>query len=107
MKFATIIRAANHNVGFFQKCDAISITLYDGKDRVVNCDVHYAEPLFKHNLKSFREFGQLLREWELEGICPTSMNVKIDIDHVILFYKTPQAKIFPRKAPMDPLDYMD
>ena len=106
MKFAEIIREAGLNACEFKKTSDITIHLYDGKNRIDTEDtVHYIEPLFKHNEASFLNFKNFLTGLEKETI--ESMNVKIDIDTVILFYKSPRAIVFFRNPSMSSLDYMD
>ena len=113
MKLATVLREAGVCTRVFPGCSEIDIVLYDGKDRIVEDDVHYVESLFAKNIEVFDEFFDFIDELDSEAIL--TMNVKIDEEYVILFYKTSRAKCFRRKPvenpvgvpPMDPIDYMD
>ena len=106
MKFAEIIRNAGINPEDFPKSSNIEIHLYDGKNRESTEEtVKYAKPLFEENDSSLKNFKSFLTGIEQEDV--SSMNVKVDIDFVILFYKTPRSIIFPRKPSMDPMDYME
>ena len=106
MKFAEIIRNAGLDVSRFPNCANIPIRLSDGKDRVISSEsVEYVRPLFVETPNSLKQFFNFLTGLEKENV--TSMNVKVDVDSVVLFYKNPRAKVFLRKKPMSPLDYMD
>ena len=106
MKFAEVIREAGLNPCNFENSSNIDISLYDGKDRVSSEeDIHYAEPLFKNNEGALKNFNGFLTGLEKETI--ESMNIKIDINSVILFYKTPRAIVFLRNPPMNPIDFME
>lgn len=106
MKFAEIIREAGLKTEKFPKCSNIEICFYDGKNRIITeKEVHYVETLFKNNEPSFKNFQLFLNSLENEDI--HAMNVKVDINSVVLFYKTPRAIVFMRNNSMDPLDYMD
>jgi len=106
MKFAEIIINSGIDLCKFKKVGNIDITLYDAKDRI-SCEenVHYVEPLFKHNEGSLKNFENFLTGLERETV--DSMNVKVDISSVVLFYKTPRAIVFSRRISMHPLDYME
>lgn len=96
MKFAEIIREAGLNPSEFKKCSDIPAVLYDGKDRVESKEtVHYIEPLFEKNPGSLWNFKSTLISLENENI--ESINVKVDIDSVVLFYKTGRATVFSRR----------
>lgn len=106
MKFAEIIRNAGLNPENFKNSANIKIHLYDGKDRVDSAEtVHYIEPFFKNNESSLLNFKNFLIGLEKENI--DSMNVKVDINSVVLFYKTSRVIIFLRNPSMNPIDYMD
>jgi len=106
MRFSEIIRNAGLDVSRFPNCANIHIRLYDGKDRVSSEEsVEYVRPLFVENPNSLKQFFNFLTGLEKENV--TSMNVKVDVDSVVLFYQNPRAKVFPRKKTMDPIDYMD
>ena len=106
MKFAEIIRNAGLNPMDFSKASNITIELYDGKDRAcVEETVTFAEPLFTKNEGSLLNFQSFISGLEKDSF--ESMNVNIDADSVILFYKTPRSIVFLRYTPMDPLDYME
>ena len=106
MKFAEIIRNAGLEVARFPNCANINIRLYDGKDRVNSAEsVEYTRPLFVENPNSLNKFFNFLTGLEKENV--TSMNVKVDVDSVVVFYQNPRAKVFLRKKPMNPIDYMD
>ena len=104
MMLHDIIKEAGLKPCVFPKCSKIQITLYDGKDRELNQCV-YATQLFAENLKSKVNFHNFLCYLENENV--ESMNVKIDVTHVIVYYKTPNSIAFSRVKPMDPLDYME
>jgi len=107
MKFAEIIRNAGLNPQCFSRCTDIEINLYDGKDRVSSDEtVRYIEPLFKENNGSLKNFQHFLSCLEDEDII--SMNVKVDICSVVLFYKTNRSIIFLRNpSSMKPIGFMD
>ena len=96
MLFSEIIRESGSNPSEFKKCSDIPVVLYDGKDRI-NSEktIHFVEPLFSKNPNSLRKFNHYLSKIEMEPV--ESINVQIDIDSVILFYKTPQATVFSRR----------
>lgn len=96
MKFANIIREAGLNLDNFEKCTEISINLYDEKDKVnENNDVHFVEPLFSHNSNSLQKFQDFLVDLEKSPV--SSMNIEIDENYVVVFYKKPNPKFFSRK----------
>ena len=106
MKFATILREAGISTSNFEKSSQIPITLFDGKDREnPNEDIHFAEPLFQNNPSAFKNFQTFLALLENRSTIE-KMNVKIDENAVIVFYKNPSCRIFLRKA-LNPMDYMD
>ena len=106
MKFAEIIRNAGLDISRFPKCASIQIRLYDGKDRVISeKTVEYMKPFFAENISCLKRFKKFLNQLENESI--TSMNVKVDVGTVVLFYQNPRATIFLRTPAMNPLDYMD
>ena len=106
MKFAEIIRNAGLTPEKFPNCADIEWHFYDGKDRLSSEEsVQYVEPFFKNNEASLRNFCGFITGIEKEAI--HSMNVRVDIDAVVLFYKTPRAITFLRNPTMNPLDYMD
>ena len=96
MKFATIIREAGLNEKDFENCSEISVTLYDAKDRIhENITLHFVEPLFWHNKDSLQKFQNFLVDLEENPV--ESINVEIDENHVVVFYKTPNPRFFSRK----------
>ncbi len=106
MKFAEIIRNAGLNPENFKNSANIKIYLYDNKDRVSSEEtVHYIEPFFKNNDSALLNFKSFLAGLEKENI--ESFNVKVDINSVILFYKTPRVIIFLRNPSMNPIGYME
>lgn len=106
MKFAEIIKNAGLKVEDFPKSSEIEIKLYDGKERVSTEEsVKYGSPLFEERpiiLENFKAFIAGLEKDEID-----KMNVKIDINSVVLFYKTGRAISFPRVVPLDPMDFME
>ena len=104
MTLATIMREAEIPTEKLEKIAQMPITLYDGKDRVMEDeDVHFAEPLFKHYQvarKQVQTFLALLQNYPLDE----HMNVKIDEYSVSLFYQNPHCRIFLRK-PYNPMDF--
>ena len=106
MLFGEIIRNTGIDPEDFPKSSNIEIQLYDGKDRVSTEEtVKYAKPLFEERNCSLKNFKSFLAGLEQEDL--TSMNVKVDINCVLLFYKTPRAIIFLRNPSMNPIDYME
>ena len=96
MKFAEIIREAGLNLSEFTKCSEIPVHLYDGKDRISTEEkIHFVEPLFSKNSNSLRKFNHYLSKIEMDPV--EFINVQVDVDSVILFYKTPQATVFSRR----------
>ena len=96
MKFAEIIREAGFTPCCFPKASQISVTLYDRNERVVKEEtIHYFQPLFVDNPQSQKNFFVFLHALE-EQEHVQEMNAKIDQYVVILFYKSPDAKIFLR-----------
>ena len=103
MLFAEIIREAGINCEEFKNSSYMEINLYDSKDRISSKQsINFVEPLFKHNEGSKKNFKNFLTGFEYETI--ESMNVKIDADSVILFYKSPRAIVFLRVPPLNPMD---
>ena len=108
MKFATILRESGFSVKDFKKSSEISIILYDRKDRIDNVeDIKFVHTLFSNNTKSFIDFYEFVKELENNPEPPACINVKIDEYSVVVFYKTPQAKVFLRKEGINPMDFMD
>lgn len=107
MKFAEIIRNAGIKVEDFPKSSNIEIHLYDDKNRIVPGEtITYAKPFFEENPYSLKNFESFITGIETEDI--TSMNVKIDADVVILFFKSSRIIIFRRKnSSLESMDYMD
>ena len=105
MKFAEIIKNAGLDPKQFPNCSIIDISLYDGKDRIEESEtVNYAKPLFEEYPSSLKAFETFISGIEQGNV--TSMLVKIDVNSVVLFYKTLRPVSFLRKS-IDPLDYMD
>ena len=78
----------------------IPIILFDGKNRISEeDDIRFNEKLFVRNSYSFKAFYLLLKNLEKMPIKPESINVRIDEGSVILFYQSPYAQAFSRKAP--------
>ena len=109
MKFAVILREAGFNTNIFEKCSQIPIVLYDGKNRIDMVeDVRFVKALFVNNSGSFIDFYEFLKELENKTEEITEpINVKIDANSVVVFYKTPHAKVFSRNQALNPIDYMD
>lgn len=111
MKFATILRETGLNPQEFPKISEIPTIYYDGKNRINSVDdVRFIHNLFVNNNNSLMEFKKFTENLENAESAPSSINIKIDEHFVVVFYKTPQVKLFPRKdgiSPMTPLDYMD
>lgn len=107
MKFAEIIRNAGLKIEDFPKSSNMEITLYDDENRIVPEEkVTYAKPFFDENPDSLKNFESFITGLETEDI--STMNVKIDADVVILFFKSSRIIIFRRKtSSMDYMDYMD
>lgn len=106
MKFAEVIREAGLNPCNFENSSNIDISLYDGKDQISSEEsIHYVEPFFKNNEGALKNFKGFITGLEKETV--ESMNIKIDINSVILFYKTTRAIVFLRNPPLDPMDYRD
>ena len=106
MKFSEIIRNAALNPADFPKSSAITIQLYDGKERLVEDEcITYAKPLFAENEEALKNFKAFLNGFEKEPI--KEMKVRICIDAVVLFFRTPRALVFLRRPPIDPLDYAE
>ena len=97
MKFATILRESGFSKNEFKKVSEISMILYDEKDRIVDADdIRFVDKLFKNNTKSFMKFYDFLKELKNNPNPPISINVKIDENSVVVFYKTANPKIFLR-----------
>ena len=92
IKFATIIQEAGLNKKDYEKCSEINVTLYDEKNEVN--ESHFVEPLFSNNPDSLKKFKDFLVDLEKNPV--PSMNVTIDANYVVVFYKTPNPKIFSR-----------
>ena len=106
MKFAEIIKNSGLKTEDFPKSSKIEIELYDGKERLSTEEsVKYGSPLFEERPIILENFKAFIAGLEKEEIA--KMNVKIDINSVVLFYKTGRAISFPRVLPLDPLDYAD
>jgi hypothetical protein len=106
MKFAVIIRNAGLNPMKFPNCADIECHLYDGKDRLHSEEsVQYTEPFFNSNEASLRNFCEFITNIKTEDT--PSIDVKVDISSVVLFYNTSRAVLFIRNKSMDPIDYMD
>ena len=92
----------------FPICGDIDVILFDDDDNVSKeSDVHFVEKLFANNEKSFEEFFDFVGRLDTDPEC-LSMNIKITSEHVVLFYKTPNARVFRRDSSLlDPLDYAD
>ena len=107
MKFAVILREAGVCSRIFPNCAEIPVVLYDGKDRIsTEEDVKFATPLFEENSESFNDFFNFVDRLDANPDY-TSINVKIDVGHVIIHYRTPEAKVFLRKDPINPCDCTD
>ena len=106
MKFAEIIRNTGLNPDDYKKSSNIHATLYDGKNRISSEEtVTYIKPLFEENEGAFKNFKNFLIGLENEEI--ESINVRVDMDAVVLFHRTPRAIVFLRRPSMDPIDYME
>ena len=107
MKFAEVIKNSGISPLAFPLSGEIDIQLLDGKERSINkSTITYVEPLFKENPGSMQNFRNFLTGFETEKN-KESFKVKIDEISVILFYRTSRALVFMRKAPVDPLSYVD
>lgn len=104
MLFAKIIEEAGFKSCRFPRSSSIPITLYDGKDRVLET-AHYSKKLFAENTKSAVDFFSFLNYLEQQTV--SSFNVKVDEFSVTAFYGTEQSISFKRNYSMDPLDYME
>ena len=100
MRFATILREAGFSSKEFKNCAEIPIVLYDRKDRIISDDVHFVDKLFRDNQASYEKFYAFLITLE-KGPSVSSMDVKIDETSVILFYKSPNFRIFSRMSFLD------
>ena len=109
MKFATVLTAAGILTEKFQRVSEIPIVLYDGKDRIDPSDtVQYNRSLFAGNNNSFLDFLDFLKELEETSTLPETINIKIDENSVIVFYKTTKTRRFSRKPKsMEPIDFMN
>ena len=97
MTFANIIREAGGSSKNFPNASQIPVTLYDGKDRVDTSEsVTYIEPLFARNRREQSRFFQLVKDLEKTPV--EQISVEIDAHCVVLFYKSPRARIFLREA---------
>ena len=105
MLFGEIIKNTGINLEDYPKSSNIEIHLYDGKERISNeKTISFVKPLFEEREASLQNFKNFLAGLEQEDV--SSMNVKVDIDSVILFYKSPRAIIFLRNPSLDTMDYM-
>ena len=107
MKFATIMREAGICSRLFPECGDIDVVLYEEDGKVYKKDdVQYIKKLFDGNTDSYNKFFDFVDELN-SAPSYLSINVQITPHHVIVFYKTPGAKIFPRTDSFDPLNYAD
>ena len=107
MKFATIMREAGICPRLFPECGEIDVILYDEDDKVHKKEeVHYIAKLFADNPTSYDKFFDFVDELNSnpDHLC---INIKITPEHVIVFYKSNNAKIFRRTQHLDPSDYAD
>ena len=107
MKFATIMREAGICPRLFPECGEINVVLYDENDEIhPKDDVHYITKLFADNPSSYDQFFDLVDELNANPDY-LSINIKISPEHVIVFYKTGNPRVFRRTPHLDPLDYAD
>ncbi len=104
MTFATIIREAGIDLKDFKKCSQIPIVLYDRKDRIISDEnLIFSEKLFANNEHSYKRFNFFLKK--LEEAPVQSLDILISKNFVVLNYKSPNAKLFPRYTPICPIDF--
>lgn len=107
MKFATIMREAGICTRLFPECGEINVVLYDEDDQIhKKDDVQFVRKLFADNTHSYNKFMEFVDRLNTN---PDYMSIDIQItpDHVVVFYKTSNPKIFRRTQPVDPLDFAD
>ena len=103
MKFAYVIRLAGGSPKSFPLASEIPVTVFDGKDRAYTDEVSFVRPLFANNRREQSNFFQFVEELEKSPV--ESMQVRIDIDSVILNYRTAKAKRFSRNPYPNRLDF--
>ena len=104
MKFAAIIKETGIDLKEFKNCSQIPIVLYDRKNRIISDEnLHYAEKLFANSSHSLKRFYHLLNTLEKEPV--QSLDIMISENFVVLFHKSPNAKLFPRTTPICPIDF--
>ena len=97
MKFATIMREAGICTRFFPDCREINVVLYDEDNEIYKKDdIQFVRKLFADNMDSYNKFFDFVDELNIEPDY-ISIDIQITPDHVIVFYKTPNARIFRRK----------
>lgn len=107
MKFATIMREAGICTKLFPECGEINVVLYDEDDQIhKKDDVQFIRKLFADNTDSYNKFFDFVDELNANPDC-LNMDIQITPDYVIVFYKTPKARIFRRNESPDPLDIAD
>ena len=104
MKFATIMREAGICTRLFPECGEINVVLYDEDNQIhKKDDVQFIRKLFADNLDAYNKFFDFVDKLNANPDC-LNMDVQITPDHVVVFYKTPDAKIFRRKEPSGSFD---
>ena len=102
MKFATIMREANVNEEIWSRCSKIKVNLYNDKGQMTEEeDVRFVNGLFDENLDSYSRFVDLVDYLDANSDDYESIDIQITADHVIVFYKTPNAAVFRRTPPID------
>jgi len=104
MKFAAIMENAGVSTKIFPICGEINVTLYDEDDIIHESDdLRFIKPLFEDNPDSYEKFFDFVSELDTNPDY-LSMNVQITQDYVIIFYKSPNSKIFRRTEPTGSFD---
>ena len=111
MKFDEIIRLCGvEYLNFFPRIGQIDVFLFDHKGRRECSDnVELPKTLFDDD-DEFCRFVNYLITLEKEAKLPSNISMSITEDSLVMFCRTPKAKVFRRKRPhtaMSSLDYMD
>lgn len=111
MKFETIIRlCGNEYLSFFPKLGQTKVFILDHKGRRECSDnLELSENLFEDDEEFYRFVNYLVTLEKMDNI-PESISISITADSLVMFCRTPKAKVFRRKhthTPMSSLDYKD
>ena len=103
MRGSTLVNAIREDMAKYPNVCRMILYLYDEDEQEhIGEDAEYVEDLFIKNPDEKARFIEALDN--LEKDVPVFLVAKITEAHVILFYKTPKAKIFSRRKPLNPLD---